>query len=75
MAAMGWLEWTGPKAQCGFLFIQNYSNEFELIWSKGRHPLLEIFQIKYGIEWFEERNNFPYRNYFRFGIEFEIKFK
>jgi hypothetical protein len=52
-----------PKAQCSFLFLQNYSNGFELIRSKDRISVLENFQIKYGIEWFEERNNFPYRNF------------
>jgi hypothetical protein len=26
-------------------------------------PELEIFEIKYGCEWFNEKNNDPFRNY------------
>jgi hypothetical protein len=31
--------------------------------------------MKYGIEEFEEGNNFLYRNISRFKLEFELKFK
>jgi hypothetical protein len=37
--------------------------------------LLQNFQIKYGTEGFEERNNFPYWTFSKFGIEFELKIK
>jgi hypothetical protein len=33
--------------------------------------VLESFQIKYGIEGIEERNNFIHRNFFRFDVDFE----
>jgi hypothetical protein len=33
--------------------------------------VLEIFQIKYGIEGLEERDNFLYRNFLRFELDFE----
>jgi hypothetical protein len=46
---------------------------FELIWPKVRLFLLENFQIKYGIEGLEERNNFPHRNFSRFGMDLELK--
>jgi hypothetical protein len=36
--------------------------------------LLKNFQIKYGIEGFEERNNFLDRNFFKFEADFEGKF-
>jgi hypothetical protein len=36
---------------------------------------LENFQIKYGFEGFEIRNNFPYRNFSRFEKDFELKFE
>jgi hypothetical protein len=36
---------------------------------------LENFQIKYGFEGFEVRNNFPYWNFSRFKTNFELKFK
>jgi hypothetical protein len=54
-----------------FLFFQNYSNEFQLIWSEDRLPVLENFQVKYRFEGFEERNNFLHRNFFRFKLYFE----
>jgi hypothetical protein len=28
-------------------------------------------KIKYGFEGFDERNNFPYKNFFRFEVDFE----
>jgi hypothetical protein len=33
------------------------------------------FQIKYGFEACEIRNNFPYRNFSKFSLDFELKFK
>jgi hypothetical protein len=33
--------------------------------------VLENFQVKYGIEGFEERDNFIHRNFFRFELDFE----
>jgi predicted peptidase len=69
-AGMGWLAWAGPKAQCSFLFIQNYSNIFELIRSKDRLHVLEKIQIKHGLVENEIRNNSPYWNFSKFGIEF-----
>jgi hypothetical protein len=44
-----------------------------LIQSKDRLPVLEIFQIKYGIVEHEIRNNFSYWNVSKIGIEFELK--
>jgi hypothetical protein len=35
--------------------------------------ILEKFQIKYGIEVLEIRNNFSYWSFLKFGIEFELK--
>jgi hypothetical protein len=63
------------EEQYTFLFIQKYSNEFDLIQPKDRFPLLENFQIKSGFEAFELRNNFPYRNFLKFKAEFELKFR
>jgi hypothetical protein len=36
---------------------------------------LENFQIKYGFEGFDDRNNFLYRNFLKFEMEFELQFK
>jgi hypothetical protein len=44
-----------------------------LPWFKIHLPELESFQVKYGFEGFEVRNNFPYRNFLRFEVEFELK--
>jgi hypothetical protein len=37
--------------------------------------VLEKFKIKYGIEGFEERNNFLQRNFFIFEFDFELKIR
>jgi hypothetical protein len=50
------------------LTIQKYSN---LIHSKSDLPYLEIFEIKYNFEGFDERNNFLHRNVFKFKVDFE----
>jgi hypothetical protein len=44
------LLWAGLKRIVTFLFFQKYSNEFELIRSKDRLPVLENFQINCGFE-------------------------
>jgi hypothetical protein len=41
----------------------------------GGPSLLKKFQIKYGWKELERRNNFPYRNFSRFEIEFELKIR
>jgi hypothetical protein len=51
------------------------SNGIELIRSKEVLPEFENFQIKYGFEAFEIRNNFPYWNFSSFRTEFELKIK
>jgi hypothetical protein len=43
--------------------------------SKSDFPKLEKIEIKYGHEGFEERNNFLHMNFFRFKMEFELKFQ
>jgi hypothetical protein len=40
---------------------------------KKDSPELKIFEIKYGCEGFEERNNFIHRNFFRFEMDSELK--
>jgi hypothetical protein len=43
--------------------------------SKSDLPRLKKFQVKCGFEVFQIRNNFPYRNFFRFEADFEWKFR
>jgi hypothetical protein len=54
------------------LIFQIYSN---LIRSQQDLPGLENFEIKYSWKEFEIRNNFPYRNFVRFLMDFEQKFR
>jgi hypothetical protein len=44
-------------------------------WSKNDFPDLKKFEMKYGHEGFEERNNFLYWNFFMFEMKFELKFQ
>jgi hypothetical protein len=37
--------------------------------------LLKKFEIKYRWKVFEIRNNFSYRNFLRFRLDFELKFR
>jgi hypothetical protein len=60
-------------AQRKIYFFQKLFNIFELIRSKGDVPVIQNFQIKYGFEYFEIWNNFPYWNFSKFGLEFELK--
>ncbi len=46
-----------------------------MIQSKDGVPEFKKIQIKYGCEGIKIRNNFPYWNFSKFGIEFELKFK
>jgi hypothetical protein len=43
------------------------------IFSKQALLSIENFDIKYGLDGFEERNNLLHRKFFRFGMDFEIK--
>jgi hypothetical protein len=56
-----------------------YSNFSKLnlnfIQSKDDLNVLKKFQIKYGIQGFEERNKYLHRNFFRFELDFELKFR
>jgi hypothetical protein len=38
-------------------------------------PVLKQFQIKYGWKEIEIRNNFSYRNFSRFKMEFELRIR
>jgi hypothetical protein len=48
----------------------NYSNRLNLIQSKTGLPKLQKFKTKYGWQVVEIRNNFPYRNFSRFEMDF-----
>jgi hypothetical protein len=44
-----------------------------LVHSKKDLTELQKIEIKYRFEGFDERNNFPYRNFLIFELEFELK--
>jgi hypothetical protein len=48
------------EEQCNFDLFNFFEKRLELIRSKEVLPEFEFFQIKYGFEDFEIRNNFPY---------------
>jgi hypothetical protein len=50
--------------------IQTCPNLFQ---SKQDLPVLQKFKIKYGREVFEIRNNFPYKDFLSFKMDFELK--
>jgi hypothetical protein len=52
--------------------LQTHSN---LIRSKRYLLEFEEFEITYGYEGFDERNNFSYRNFSRFERKFELKLR
>jgi hypothetical protein len=51
------------------------SNSLKLDSVKKYLSELEHFEIKYGWKGCEIRNNFPYSNFIRFRMEFELKFR
>jgi hypothetical protein len=53
-----------------FKQFQTHSN---LIRSKQDLPGLKKIEIKYGFEGFDVRNNFPYRNFLKSKMYFELK--
>jgi hypothetical protein len=61
----------GPAAiQIKLEIIQIY---FNLVRIKISLSELKNFEIKYGCELFDKRNNFPYNNLLRFRMDFELK--
>jgi hypothetical protein len=56
---------SGPLGQRDSNFIR----------SKNDLTKLRKFEIKYGFEGFDERNNFVYRNFLRFKVNFDLKFR
>jgi hypothetical protein len=57
----------------------NYSNRFQMSLiccdPKVGTTRLQKFQIKYGWKELGVRNNFPYRNFSIFEMDFELKFR
>jgi hypothetical protein len=73
--AAGPMLWAGPNEQCQILFKQKFQIVLNLNQTIGGLPQHQKFQIKYGFGGFVKRNNFPYRKFLRFKVEFELKFR
>jgi hypothetical protein len=63
----------GPRSR--FKIFQKVSNPIQthsnLIPFKNDLPEITTFEIKYGCEGFDPRNNFTYRNFLSFEMDFE----
>jgi hypothetical protein len=72
----GWAVVVGwPKGIATFVLFELIFNRTDLILSKDGLPELENFQTKYGIVENETRNHFPYCNFSKFSLEFELKIR
>jgi hypothetical protein len=58
-----------------FNIFKRFQKSFNFHLSKKDIPELKKFEIKYGFEGFDGRNNFLYRNFFRFKVDVEWKFR
>jgi hypothetical protein len=67
-------KWTRPKATVPPSKYSKNSNGFEWICLNDGLPLHKKFRTKYGFVDNKIRNNFPYRNFSRFEMKFELKF-
>jgi hypothetical protein len=56
-------------------YFKSKSNSFKLDLIQAGSFVAQNFEIKYGCEGFIVRNNLPYRNFARFAMDFELKFK
>jgi hypothetical protein len=56
-------------------FVRMVSNQIQIHsnFDRSKHdfPKLKKFEIKYGFQGFDERNNFIHKNVFRFKVDFE----
>jgi hypothetical protein len=66
-----WQVGTGLRINV-FKLVQKYSN---LIRPKINLLDPQKFELKYGFEGFDERNNFLHRNFSRFEMDFKLKFR
>jgi hypothetical protein len=55
--------------------LNSYQAHSNFILSKHDLPKLKNFEIKYGFEGFDERNNFLRMNFSRFELDFKLKFR
>jgi hypothetical protein len=65
----------GPRVQINSKYFNFNSNAPKLDSIQTEPSWLEHFEIKYGSQVFEIKNNFPYRDFLRFEMDFKLKFR
>jgi hypothetical protein len=70
-------KWAEPKwiIETKLFIYSQIFRRLYLVWSKAVLPEIQKFKIKYVFVDFEIRNTFPYWNFSKFGLGFELKFK
>jgi hypothetical protein len=60
---------------CDIIKFKIFQNRPDSILTKTDPPVPQKFELKYGWREFVVRNNFPYKGFLRFEMDFELKFK
>jgi hypothetical protein len=74
--ARGKEKWVWPKEILEFFICSNnFQMSLNCFDEKVDLPRSKNFKTKYVFEGNQIRNKFPYRNFSKFGVEFELKFR
>jgi hypothetical protein len=68
-----WFRWIQTKSI--WTNLKSNQTPWNIIWSKQDLPWVKKFPVKYRWKEIEIRNNSPYRNFSRFEVEVELKFR
>jgi hypothetical protein len=60
---------------CDLIKFEIFQNRLNSIQTKTDPPMPQKFELKYGWRAFEVRNNFPYKGFIRFEMDFELKIR
>jgi hypothetical protein len=60
---------------CDLIKFKIFQNRPNSIQTKTDPPVLQKIELKYGWREFEVRNNFPYKGFLTFEMNFELKFR
>jgi hypothetical protein len=63
------------RSGCDLIKFEIFQNRRNSIQTKIDPPVPQKFELKYGWRAFEVRNNFPYKGFLRFEMDFELKFR
>jgi hypothetical protein len=65
----------GGGSGCDLIKFEIFQNCQKSIQTKTDPPVPQKFELKYCCREFEVRNNFPYKCFLRFEMDFELKFR